>query len=260
MKITSLPRPPAFWPTAEMRCGLMVVLLFLAITPADGQGSFRRRSSYPGVDDIKKKYPAWRLAEEGKFAEAWGYVQRGEDTEAHYRQGVKYYNYWSARTNRRTPSGKPDPSMAEVLNVINEDTVQANERLLRQYQAEADKGNAEAKAWLEKYEARIKAARMAQDTINEHMRPSPSPPESQPDISSPSPSGPRYRVVGVQPGDKLHIRAGPGANTETNCLVENGYDNVTVTGPVFMNDETDWYPVQVGDCEGWARGKHLQRR
>lgn len=115
----------------------------------------------------ERRHPALRLAEEGKFTEAYRYVERGEDTQAYYERGVKYYNFWAPRTNRRTPSGKPDPSMMDMLNEVNEDKVRANEELMRRYQVEADKGNKDAQAWLDKYARRIEGARITQDAISE---------------------------------------------------------------------------------------------
>jgi len=205
----------------------------------------------------RQRHPALRLAQEGKFSEAWKYVERGEDKKGFYERGVAYYNYWSVRTTRRTPSGRPDPNSAVILNDINEDMIQANESLVRQYQAEAENGNPEAKAWLDKYAPRVKVGRAMQDSVNEYVKRS-----EQVGNPGAAPTDPesRYMITGVPDGDVLKIRSGPGMNYPVVCTVENGRDGVILTGNVSMNGGTDWYPVKIGEYSGWTRGKYLKKQ
>jgi hypothetical protein len=66
-------------------------------------------------------------------------------------------------------------------------------------------------------------------------------------------------VTGIPVGDHLVIRQGPGMNYTDKGRLENG-DDVTITGPVTMNEQTDWYPIRGKGIRGWARGKFLRRQ
>lgn len=69
----------------------------------------------------------------------------------------------------------------------------------------------------------------------------------------------RGTVTGLAPGDTLKIRSGPGMHHPDIDELKNG-DEVTITGSVVMNEETDWYPVRTPKGNsGWARGKFLVR-
>jgi len=207
-------------------------------------------------EEEAQRHPALRLAQEGKFTEAWGYVERGQDTKGFYQRGVQYFNYWAVRTTRRTPSGMPDPDSAVILNDINEDTIRANEKLMHEYQAEAEKGNPEAKAWMQQYAPWIKLGRVTQDVVSEGVKRA-----DQQQNAAPAPveSESRYTIVGVPFNDHLKIRSGPGMGYPPVCTVDNGQTGIIVTGDVSMNGDTDWYPVKIGEYNGWTRGKYLKK-
>ncbi|MFZ1219599.1 MAG: SH3 domain-containing protein [Chthoniobacterales bacterium] len=66
-------------------------------------------------------------------------------------------------------------------------------------------------------------------------------------------------VAGLPPADPLLIRSGPGMNYSEMGRINNG-DEVTITGHVVMNKETDWYPIRTTETKGWVRGKFLRRK
>jgi len=129
--------------------------------------SGRRFDPNDGMQMVEAKHPALSLAMDGRFDEARGYVERGEDEQRYYEQGVRYYNYWAPRTNRRDEYGRPDASWGDILNNENERNVRYNEEEAERMQARAANGDEEAKAWLRKYGYRIKGARAVQDGIEE---------------------------------------------------------------------------------------------
>ena len=69
----------------------------------------------------------------------------------------------------------------------------------------------------------------------------------------------RATVAGLPPADRLLIRSGPGLNYSEKGQLNNG-DDVTITGSVVMNRETDWYPIRTTETKGWVRGKFLRRK
>jgi ankyrin repeat protein len=69
----------------------------------------------------------------------------------------------------------------------------------------------------------------------------------------------RATVAGLPPADPLLIRSGPGMNYSEMGQLDNG-DDVTITGSVVMNRETDWYPIRTEKTKGWVRGKFLRRK
>lgn len=69
----------------------------------------------------------------------------------------------------------------------------------------------------------------------------------------------RATVAGLPPADPLLIRSGPGMNYFEMGELNNG-DEVTITGSVVMNKETDWYPIRTARTKGWVRGKFLRRK
>lgn len=208
------------------------------------------------IEEERQRHPALRLAEAGKFTEAWQYVERGEDKKGFYDRGVAFFNYWSIRTTRRTPSGIPDPDSAVILNDINEDMIRANEGLMHQYEVEAEKGNPEAKAWMQQYAPWIKLGRVTQDVISEGVKRAD---QQQNAATAPAESESRYTIVGVPSNDHLKIRSGPGADYPPVCTVDNGQSGVIVTGEPTMNGNTDWYPVKIGEYNGWTRRKYLKK-
>ena len=178
---------------------------------------------------------------------------------------MQYYDYWSARTAKRTPSGKPDPSLGVVLNDINEDTVRANEDLLRHYQAEAAKGNREAQAWLEKYGIRIKGARVAQDVVTEGIRREEqreaSPDRGQVTRNAPSadepPSPPIAVISNLEPDRQVNLRATAAASSQSLLKLDPG-QKVLIVGHSVLNGETEWTPVRIGNYKGWITKKFLK--
>ena len=69
----------------------------------------------------------------------------------------------------------------------------------------------------------------------------------------------RATVAGLAPADPLLIRSGPGMTYAEMGKLNNG-DEVTITGPVVMNKETDWYPIRTTETKGWVRGNFLRRK
>jgi hypothetical protein len=69
----------------------------------------------------------------------------------------------------------------------------------------------------------------------------------------------RATVAGLPPADPLLIRSGPGMNYSEMGQLNNG-DEVTITGPVVMNKETDWHPIRTTETKGRVRGKFLRRK
>jgi Bacterial SH3 domain len=75
--------------------------------------------------------------------------------------------------------------------------------------------------------------------------------------------GPRVRIratiTGLASGDTVKVRSGPGMDNPPIDELRNGAE-VTITGEVVMNGETDWYPVRTAKGDGWTRGKYLLRQ
>jgi Bacterial SH3 domain len=69
----------------------------------------------------------------------------------------------------------------------------------------------------------------------------------------------RATITGLGFDDTLKIRSGPGMDNPPVDELKDGAE-VTITGEVVMNGETDWYPVRTAKGNGWARGKFLRRR
>lgn len=69
----------------------------------------------------------------------------------------------------------------------------------------------------------------------------------------------RATVAGLPPEDLLRIRSGPGLNYSVMGQLNNG-DEVTITGSMVVNRETDWYPIRTTETKGWVRGKFLRRK
>jgi hypothetical protein len=100
---------------------------------------------------------------------------------------------------------------------------------------------------------------MARDLLNKHVverKPSPAKPEAEKDHGDEIAI--RATVIGIPDGDRLVVREGPGMDYPKTGALKNGED-ITITGPVVMNEETDWYPIRSKDTKGWARGKFLRR-
>ena len=101
------------------------------------------------------------------------------------------------------------------------------------------------------------------ETLYDNQPPQPKPAPEHLPSSLPAPPDEtisvRATIIGVAADDTLNIRSGPGMNFRTVFVLENG-DQVTITGRVVMNNETDWYPIRIKETTGWARGKYLQRK
>lgn len=130
--------------------------------PSPPMPSSKPRSEIGAILD---RYPAYRLAEQGRFAEARACVARGDDTQAHYEQGVRYYEYWKTRTRNRTPEGAPAPSNNDVYNDMNQEMIDNNVAELRAQRAAAARGDREAQEWVRTYEGRIQALESSQNVI-----------------------------------------------------------------------------------------------
>lgn len=67
-----------------------------------------------------------------------------------------------------------------------------------------------------------------------------------------------WRVDGVQSGDMLNIRSGPGVTFTIVAKLENGVGDIRMTGEKVMNGKDDWVPVSFPGGKGWTRPRYLK--
>jgi hypothetical protein len=100
---------------------------------------------------------------------------------------------------------------------------------------------------------------MVRDFSNKHVERTPGPVKPEAEKDHGDEIAIRATVIGIPDGDHLVVREGPGMDNPERGALKKG-EEVTITGPVVMNEETDWYPVRTQETKGWVRGKFLRRK
>src|ERR1700761_7618420 len=59
--------------------------------------NYRYPASWTDTDKYDLVWPAYAFARHGMFKEARDAVEQGDDTQAHYDQGLSHYSYWKKR-------------------------------------------------------------------------------------------------------------------------------------------------------------------
>lgn len=89
----------------------------------------------------------------------------------------------------------------------------------------------------------------------------PQEPESLPTITKSSTSDSNgdteYTVVGLQSGDQLNVREGPGVRFPKVDRWENGISGIHVTGGPRNADQATWYKIERNGVAGWVNSQYL---
>lgn len=66
-----------------------------------------------------------------------------------------------------------------------------------------------------------------------------------------------YRVSGIQTGDFLNMRQGPGSNQPVVLRIQSGVDGIVLVGQPALNGTTKWQKIQVQGETGWVNADFL---
>lgn len=76
--------------------------------------------------------------------------------------------------------------------------------------------------------------------------------------ATPAPPQPQtYTVVGLEVGDTLNVRSGPGVKNPIVARLPNSYSGVELSGAAVTNGPTVWVPIKIGNIQGWVVRKNL---
>lgn len=68
-----------------------------------------------------------------------------------------------------------------------------------------------------------------------------------------------FSVTGIEKGDFLNVRTGPGMSFPTSIKLQNGHRGLRIESRPAMNGNTEWVKVSMKEGVGWIRSKYLRR-
>lgn len=89
--------------------------------------------------------------------------------------------------------------------------------------------------------------------------PAPDPRTANSKITPDGASVETFSVTGIEKGDFLNVRTGPGMNFPTLMKLQNGHRGLRIEGRPVMNGSTEWVKVSMKEGVGWIRTKYLRR-